>query len=148
MFFIGINGILSSLGILCKIFGCRNSSAYQQIRNLFFQMSVLFFAKLKGGERPFWKEQGGVQGEINPIALRFFKTLKKSVFLLNLKKSHPFLCCFLEPLTTKYCRVWRSVINFVNRFHEVGEESSLYQEEGLIVITSKREFVGDIMLLY
>ena len=39
------------------------------------------------------------------------------------------------------------MINFVDSFHEVGEESSIYQEEGLIVMSSKRKFVGDMMLL-
>ena len=85
---------------------------------------------------------------LTQIALRFFKRLKTSLLLWNLKKSHPLLCCFLEPLTTKYCRLWWSVINFVDRFHDVGEESSLYQGEGLIIMTSKRKCVGDMMLPY
>ena len=75
---------------------------------------------------------------LTQIALRYFKRLKKFGLLWNLKKSHPLLCCFLEPLTTKYSRVWRSVINFVDRFHKVEEKSSLYQGEGLIIMTSKR----------
>ena len=85
---------------------------------------------------------------LTQIALRFFKRLKKSVLLCSLKKYHPLLCYFLEPLTTKYCRVWRSVINFVERFHEVGKESYLYQGEGLIIMTSKRKRSGDMMLPY
>ena len=47
------------------------------------------------------------------------------------------------PLTIKYCRLWRwrSVINFVDRFQEAGEDSWLCQGEGLIIMTSKRKCV-------
>ena len=34
------------------------------------------------------------------------------------------------------------MINFVDRFHEVEEKSSLYQGEGLIIMTSKRRGGG------
>ena len=32
------------------------------------------------------------------------------------------------------------MVSFVDRFHEAGEDSSLYQGEGLKVMTSKRKF--------
>ena len=39
------------------------------------------------------------------------------------------------------------MINFVDRFHEVGEKSSLYQGEGLIVMISKRKFDAALLTI-
>ena len=112
-------------------------------------MSFLFLARLEGERKACLRRiREGCRVRLTQIALRFFKRLKKSLLLWKLKKSNPLLCCFLEPLTTKYCRVWGSVINFVDRFHEVGEESSLYQGEDLIIMTSKSKSVRDMMLPY
>ena len=102
-------------------------------------MSVLFLAKLKGREWPFLgRSMEECRVRLTQIPLRFFKRLKKSPFV-KFEKIPPPPLLFLEPLTTtKYSRVWRSVINFVDRFQEVGEESSLYQGESLIIMSLKR----------
>ena len=107
-------------------------------------MSVLFLAKLKGRERLFLgRSMEGCWMRLTQIALRFFKRLKKSLSFVKFEKIPPPPLLFLEPLTTtKYCRVWRSVINFVDRFQEVGEESSLYQGGSLIIMSPKRHIKG------
>ena len=53
----------------------------------------------------------------------------------------------IEPflLTKKWSRVWRSVINFVDKFQYKLEDSSCQQEEDLLIntVAPKRKCVGE-----
>ena len=76
---------------------------------------------------------------LTQIALWLFNKLKIS-FSKIWKNPIPSFAIFL--LTVKYCRLSRSVINFVGRLPKAGQESSLYQGKDLIIMTSKRKCVG------
>ena len=75
---------------------------------------ILFLIKLKRRGRSFsffgGYKKGGCIVRLPPRALGFHKR-RKSLSFVKFKIILLLLCCLLDPLTNKNCRVWSSMIN-------------------------------------